>query len=419
MSRNILSFLCQTRKLQRSCRRPPTLLFTQRAGIITNKRNSTYDNSVPFEWPDKEEATEYDIPENEGTLTPSETEIFKSIFDEISQGRLPKAKKPSRFGQAEATSKPTQAASDTPRSGNTLVERARGEVGDDFLKRYPPSLRLAAETALGKFELAPARPRLREMTELDEEEAKQMAEWARYEKIREQEKERVQKLMEACETDVQLWDVMEKEVFSLPEKLGIKEEAHVSRRGRKKKIILEPAKPEKAEPELAEEEMKESEAPEKDKHIMDVHGPLYSHYLATGLKLFDTAFAEPSILAFNILPRVRELGLSSYVLGASTPLFVKLADIHWKRFGDATSAFDALDEMKSVGLFPNENELEDLDSLVQEISTHLHSCTWGAQGPFVMAMMEVPPYDAGLVSRLEDVQSQIEMTRPVEVKEKS
>ncbi|KAJ4246248.1 hypothetical protein NW762_013596 [Fusarium torreyae] len=401
MSRNLLPFLYQTRTLQFVCRRPATFLFAQKAGVATShRRPKRIDNSIPFEWDDEEQSNTHEDPsEQQGTLTPSETEIFKSIFDDISQGRLPKSKKPPQQF-AETSPESTQDGPENQRIGNTLVEQARGaQFGDEFLKRYPASLRRAAENALGKFELAPARPRLREMTELDEAEAKQMREWAHYEKIREEEKGRVEKLMEACKTDLELWKVMEKEVFSLPEKLGIIEEVKTTKKGRKAK---------KRVPELSSE-VKKPKAREEEKRIMDVHGPLYSHYLSTGLKLLDTAFPKPSLLAFNILPRIKELGLSSFVLGASTPLFLILADIHWKRYGDATSAFDVLDEMNKVGLFPTDH-LEDLERLVEEIASHLHSCSWGAQGPFVMAMMEAPPYDASLTGRLERMQGRIAKT---------
>ncbi|KAF5001171.1 hypothetical protein FGRMN_1195 [Fusarium graminum] len=385
MSRNLLPFLYQTRTLQLTTRRPATVLFTQKAGVATEtKRPRRIDNSIPFEFDDEEQANAHvsDI-EQQGTLTPSETEIFKSIFDDISHARLPQNKKPPQLGQQQSREAPPANGYGVERRlGNTLVEKARGaNFSDDFLKRYPSSLRRAAENALGKFELAPKRPNLYGLTELDKAEKKQLREWAKYEALRGEEKERVEKLMQDCQTDVALWDVLEKEVFSLPERLGIVEAAKPVKRGRKDKTTKEPR------------EQNNSEA------VMDVHGHLYSHFLNHSLNLFDTGFPKPSILAFNILPRIKELGLSSYVLGVSTPLFIKLAEIHWKRYGDAISAFDTLDEMKPLGLFPTE-KLEEIEELVEQISEHLHSCTWGAQGPFVMAMMQAPPFDATLTSRL-------------------
>lgn len=344
------------------------------------KRPRRIDNSIPFEFDDEEQANAHasDI-EQEGTLTPSETEIFKSIFDDISHARLPQNKKPQLDQQQPRDAYPSTGYGAERRSGNTLVEKARGaNFSEDFLKRYPSSLRRAAENALGKFELAPKRPNLYNMTELDKAEKKQLQEWAKYESLRERERSRVEKLMQDCQTDAELWEVLEKEVFSLPEKLGIHEQNKTAQKIRK---------------------LKKKAKAQDNEAVMDVHGYLYSHYLNYGLNLLDTGFPKPSILAFNILPRIKKLGLSSYVLGVSTPLFIKLAEIHWKRYGDATSAFDVLDEMKPLGLFPTE-KLGELEELIEQISDHLHSCTWGAQGPFVMAMMQAPPFDATLTSRL-------------------
>ncbi|KAJ4206175.1 hypothetical protein NW767_003423 [Fusarium falciforme] len=414
MSRNLLPFLYQTRTLQFACRRPVSLLVAQKAGIITkNKRSKRPDNSIPFEWDDAEQANSHITPEQEGTLTPTESEIFKSIFDEIAQGRLPKAKKrpESAEGQAELTSqRPAKETSGEEFSEGSLVDQARSAQSDpNFLKQFPASLQNAAQAALGKFKLAPARPRLRDLAELDRAEAKQMAVWAQYESIRETEKLRVETLMKACQTDVELWEVMEDEVFSLPGKLMIgSSDARKERKERKKQKM---AAKRAGEETAVEETATKAEQPlmlKDGKRVMDIHGPLYPHYLSTGMKLLDTAFLKPSILALNIIPRVKDLGLSSYVLGVSTPLFAKLADIHWRRYGDATAALDALDEMQSVGLHPN----EEVEKLVEEISSHLHSCTWGAQGPFVMAMMESPPYDASLTTRLERWERVIAKSRP-------
>ncbi|RSL59714.1 hypothetical protein CEP54_007165 [Fusarium duplospermum] len=431
MSRNLLPFLYQTRTLQFACRRPVSLLVAQKAGIITgNKRSKWPDNSIPFQWDDKEQASEHVTPEQEGTLTPTESEIFKGIFDEIAQGRLPKAKKRPEDAQEQGEQKPQKPARKTfgtePSEGS-LVDQARSAQSDTFLKQFPASLQHAAETALGLFKLQPARPKLRDLPELDKAEAKQMAVWARYQHLREEEIQRVETLMKACVTDAELWKVMEDEVFSLPDKLGIglsSEKPPKTRkkatRGRPKGMatqgtaVEEPAEEtaakETAEETTVEETTEQGPVLKEGKRIMDVHGPLYTHYLSTGMELLDTAFLKPSILALNIIPRIKDLGLSSYVLGVSTPLFAKLADIHWKRYGDAAAALDALDEMQSVGLHPN----EEVEKLIKEISSHLHSCTWGAQGAFVMAMMESPPYDASLVTRLQRWVDIIAKSRPQE-----
>ncbi|KAH8670551.1 hypothetical protein BGZ61DRAFT_459565 [Ilyonectria robusta] len=434
MPPNLFPFLYRTRTLQRACRRPTSFFLVQRASLATRPKDSNpnpnrADSSIPFEWDNEEHAKGHEstlaAEAKPSTITPSEVDIFKGIFDEIAQGRMPKPKRRPEFPDTRANRFPpslidgadSDASGDQPMA-SSIVDQARGsEFSDQFLQRYPQSLRTAAEVALGKFELAPKRPRLSDMIGLDEAEAKQMAEWKRYGEIRNQEKERVDALMTACRSDIELWHVMEKEVFSLPEKLGIAQVAEVKSaisRGRKPKkqtakeaSTEQPEKPatkrgKKSKKQASTEQPEPVAVPDSEEPgtmIMDVHGPLYPHYLATGLGLFDTAFAQPSPLAFNILPRIRSLGLPSYVLGISTPLFHKLAQIHWNRYGDLVSAVETMEEMRSVGLYSD----PDIETLLTQIREQLHGCAWGAQGRFVMAMTELPPYDSSLDNRLEEL----------------
>lgn len=324
--------------------------------------------------------------QNESTITPNEAEIFKGIFDEIAQGRMPAAKKrPLDTGLGGTQSPLSALAQPEDTMARSIVEQARvTDFRDKFLRRYPTSLRMAAQKALGLFELDVEEPGSQSMMELDQSSKKLWDERLRYDRARNEERERVEGLMQACKTDRELWSFLEAEVFSLPRRLGIIE-AEVpakapKRGGRKKQTQPQP---------VAEE----------DKRVMDIHGRLYSHFLNRALTLFDTAFSLPSSYAFALLPRIKELGLPSYVLGVSTPFYTRLAQIHWERHGDATSALDLLQEMNETGLYPD----ADVETLLTTIRNHLHGCTWGAQGPFVMAMMEAPPYDGALVHRLDEM----------------
>lgn len=195
--------------------------------------------------------------------------------------------------------------------------------------------------------------------------------------------------MDDCDTDTALWKVLEAEVFSLPQRLGILEtKPPVAAQQNTKKTKK------KSTPKTKSEKTEVA-----DRRIMDVHGPLYSHYLNRGLALLDTAFSQSSPYVFKVLPRIKELGLPSYVLGVSTAFYARLARIYWERHGDATSTLDMLQEMTETGLYPN----REVEALLKSLRIQLHGCTWGAQGPFVMAMMEAPPYDAALVQRLEEM----------------
>ena len=266
----------------------------------------------------------------------------------------------------------TPESAPAPGMARSIVEQARlTDFRDKFLGRYPQSLRNAAQMALGLYELDPS-DAPSQMVEFDEADRAKWEERQRYEEARMAERERVDGLMDACELDSHLWAVMEEEVFSLPAKLGIT--ASKGRKQRKRAV--------------------------EDKRSMDVHGPLYSHYIHRGLTLFDTAFRRPSPYALQILPRIKELGLPSYVLGVSTPFYARLARLHWNRFGDANAALDVLQEMNAAGLYAD----ADVHELLVTIKDHLHAFTWGAQGHFIMRMMESPPYNGVLVQRLDEME---------------
>ncbi|KAG5968440.1 hypothetical protein E4U58_001863 [Claviceps cyperi] len=356
------------------------------------------DETIPFEWDDNkpQEKIDNDVTaEKASTITPSEAEIFKGIFDEIAQSRMPLAKK--RPAKSVTTSPPStspvfEARGATKGMARSLVEQARvQEFREKFLTRYPSSLRSAAQIALGLYELEPntgSSLGASRMIELDEADKSKWEERARYQRLREEERERVDALMKACDTDAALWRVMEAEVFSLPVQLGIAQEPKKKSKARKRKSAAKPDDPPPA-----------AEATD-GKRSMDVHGPLYTHFINGGLALFDTAFARPSEYAFEILPRVKSLGLPSYVLGVSSPFYTLLARMHWMRFGDASTALDILQEMSSAGLYADEST----HKLLVTMQEHLHGLAWGAQGSFVMGMMDAPPYDASLVQRLDEME---------------
>ncbi|QUC23503.1 uncharacterized protein UV8b_07744 [Ustilaginoidea virens] len=469
MALTLLPFLYQTRTLQRAIRTRDALLPSARlAHVLRRGRHRKPDNAIPFVW---DHASPYDeaegAPARESTITPSEAEIFRSIFDEIAQGRMPSAARKQQQQQqqqqlAAAAQGPGRASGEEalfagvqkPRVARSIVEQARVmEFRDRILRRYPPSLRSAAHVALGLYDSEPGGEKGRGVVELDEANYSTWEERARYERARLRERERVDALMKACATDAELWRVMDEEVFSLPAKLGIEQRQAATAgsrgRGRKdkaaaaaaaaadeaeKKHAANGADPKKKKTtttkktknaktctaeagakKKAEQEKRETNdaarkkvavaesAADGEKPAMNVHGTLYSHFINAGLGLFDTAFARPSDYAFQILPRVKELGLPSYVLGVSTPFYARLARIHWNRFGDANAALDLLREMSSAGLHAD----QDVCDLLATIRNQLHGCAWGAQGPFVMGMMEAPPYDGTLTHRLAEMEKHV------------
>lgn len=392
MSPSLMPFLYQTRTLQRVWRAPVNLRFAKVQVARSCRRgyakSSKDDNSIPFDWGDEAPPESFKkgwrdsgdqdsaaIPSS--TITPTEAHVFKGIFDEIAQGKMPSTSTKRRPLQGGGGASEREVEPLAGLRSTSIVEQARmNEFRDNVLSRFPEDLRNAAHVALGLFETKSGS----EFIEVEQESEEQRLERLKYERIREEEKTRVDELMKACDTDFALWRVMEKEVFSLPQKLGIvtaQEAADETVGGASSNLGAE----------------------EEQKRVMDVHGPLYSHFLNQGLALFDSGFARPSSLALEILPRVKALGLPSYVLGVSTPFYAALARIHWDRFGDASTALDVIDEMNKIGLFAN----EDVQDLLYRMRSDIYVCSLGSQGSFVTAMMEAPPFDGALLERLDDL----------------
>ncbi|KAJ4164041.1 hypothetical protein LMH87_005732 [Akanthomyces muscarius] len=300
---------------------------------------------------------------------------------------MPVSKKKTAFSMMkDQTVSPTAAsAGQSDTTARSIVEQARlTDFRDKFLSRYPSSLRNAAQVALGLFEVPTNEEGASTYMELKEADAANWAERA------------------ICTTDAELWNLMECEVFSLPERLGIMQDTATPMPSKKKTKKSAKAKGKSAVDVPIEGSATATEA-KPDRRLMDINGRLYPHFIYNGLKLLDTKFKRSSPYAFKILPRVKELGLPSYVLGVSTSFYSRLASLYWTRFGDSNAALSVLQEMLSSGLYANEESME----VVESIRDHLHGCTWGAQGPFVMAMMESSPYDASLSQRLENMQRYI------------
>lgn len=406
MSSTMLPFLYQTRTLQRAAKGPLAALTSARLMHTTRRPKKLRDNSIPFQWDSKEDQElEGGNSEQASTITPSEAQIFKKIFSEIAEGKMPPVKSRTPAQQNLTDAPAVSGERDSSGSARALAEKVRiSEFREKFLGRYPKSLQNAAQVALGLYEVKPQDSESGEkaqMIELDGADEATWAERTERELARSQECERVESLMKQCKTDAELWSVVEKEVFSLPERLHIAQTKRAAKG--KKKARQSSALVEDAEVSLYQDQSALEMASQDEERVMDIHGPLYSRFLSTALDLFNSAFARPSPYIFQILPRIKELGLPSFVLGVSTPFYSKLAEIHWQRFGDANSALDMLEEMNSAGLFAN----KDANSLLSQLRNHLHACTWGGQGPFVMAMMESSEFGNALIQRIEFIEKMI------------
>ncbi|KAL2260492.1 hypothetical protein VTK26DRAFT_5484 [Humicola hyalothermophila] len=412
-------------------------------------------DSVPFELPEGyEHVPTKDNPYIEqdpetglrSTITPSEREAFNRIFQEIAakksqKGQVQQHAAPSAEEATAQTSIPARLPPDDepksaevddfplrtkyPSSGflqNTvniilqdaaenqsksrrsldrpydplhpLAQTEGAKEWEKALLRFPPSLRKAAQMALGVGEAdrqaahaeqspLPIQNPHEETSETQEPVAQvnlslnPLSQRVQNEALRREERNRVEARMQEAKTDFELWDVLEEEVFPMVQKLGLNDLATTSKRKRASK--------------------KNSNSDKKDKKLpMHIYGPLYPAYLLNALRLLDRNFTVSSPLVLQLLPRVKELGLASYVLGVSTPFYNELARILWRRYGDPVAVFNLLEEMRAAGLYLDESTL----GLVMSIQNFLKQAQRGKLGPFLGELATLPQYEWGLGPRV-------------------
>ncbi|KAL2268060.1 hypothetical protein VTJ83DRAFT_2906 [Remersonia thermophila] len=438
----LLPFLYQTRTLQRLARSgaprawrallhtTPTPHHVGDRPHVKPLKTRREDNSyIPFDLPDgyvHGDAAEDDA-QSSSTLTPAEKDVFNRIFEEIAERRGVKTAvwpPPPELSEAAPDEGPAEpplppnldnaevfgVRTEEPqhelvqntfnfiiqditeprrarRAGRAPEPKDEPAVSPDWehaLQRFPPSLRRAAKLALSTIhEDRPAQrqaiadaittvKRIRrgpkDSDELLRKNEKPSTTAVLNEAIRREERIRVEAKMEAARSDFELWDVLEEEVFSLVHKLGIDAVPGTAADG----------------------------ADKKKKLPLDAYGPLYPAYLLTALRLLDTHFARTSPLALQILPRVKQLGAASYVLGVTTPFYNQLAHIMWNRYGDPAAVFDLLEEMRAAGLYCDETTRK----LVLSIQQFFQGVGQGHWGPFLKEVASFPEFEFKLMPRV-------------------
>ena len=461
MSATLTPFLYQTRTLYRFARAGPAIpSYVARSLLHTTPRRSgrrpkdlTRD-PIPFELPPELQHHNPDPLGDEepklGTITPTEREAFERIFKEIAdRGASPAGIKTPQQQKTEGRSEGPgflQALQqDASLDVNTIMQHAaekhtstepgiRGldplsplestysaSEREKALLRFPASLRRAARYAFGSIDSARdmivtteggGKEPLGLGDEAREEDVEdpveavqskgQLAKTVEVEAQRREARLRVLAMMEAAKTDFELWDIMEKEVFPLVEKLGIAEvpqplpveqpkPSPKAKRGRKtEKADVQPEA--------------EAQQPPQASLSMEIYGPMYPTLLLDGLRLLDTKFSRSSPLTFSLLPRIKQLGLASYVLGVSTSFYNRLMNVLWRRFGDAAGVLALLEEMRHAGLYFDENTKSIVHGIEAVYSFHAPR---GDYGRFPKKLMDMPEYEPIVAMRLSHWSSQI------------
>lgn len=189
---------------------------------------------------------------------------------------------------------------------------------------------LLLEDSIGPIHLASLNSGDSATSAVIEEEAKEVAEMRRV-----HESVTVEK-MDAAQTDIELWKVLETEVFILVKSLKDKL--------RNKDDTVFPA----------------SVLLSKN----------YSHYCLTALRLLRRKFPT-SQFALSLLPAIKKLGPVSYVLGASSSLYNELLLLNWTQYTDLDGISDLLEEMRKQGVEIDGDTIKILHAVARDRSKAL------------------------------------------------
>ncbi|KAK4199505.1 hypothetical protein QBC40DRAFT_81379 [Triangularia verruculosa] len=467
MSTTLLPFLYQTRTLQRISRngvptpalrafvhtttatslplRRPSYVPPRRASrpsrIMPGRRgpssSSPKSESIPFELPE-----DYERPPpremnhllteagDRSTITPTERDVFKAIFEEITAKQAPSSPQdPSSLEPTRKTWPQSDDASSTspaqPSGADTIdiimqdaadvearstrklkrpygsrhpmTQAANTKDWSKALLRFPPALRDAArralniteqrDTPLAQSDEAPESVSSRLGADPDMV-LNPLSKSVRHEALRRAERARVEGMMQAAKTDFELWDILEKEVFPMIVRFGLDKP--------EPSVLSTDAAAQKRNGKKTASTSEDTTTTGDDKFPLHIYGPLYPRYLLAALRLFHQRFTNPSPLALNILPRVKELGPASYVLGVSTPFCNELVRIMWYRYGNAEGVLNMFEEMRQAGINCDADSLKVLNA----ISSWIRISEAGEEGPFLQELVSLPEWEYNMRARL-------------------
>ncbi|KAI9728274.1 MAG: hypothetical protein M1834_007767 [Cirrosporium novae-zelandiae] len=387
----LLPFLYQTATLRkidsaaiRRIQMHLQLIPSSRRKYATNRPSGTSRGPaeyIPFEGLSKGSTSQLGAPQiprsKNSTITKQERDIWAQVFKGLAKYPAP-GPKTSRLRNSVADVKRDETQSESP---SVSMDPTSAENAHDMeenlrkaIDRYPPALRTAALNAMRSAALNWKEGGAEEEPELTEAEKKAEKEYARIiRETRERELRRIIKCLEDQKTDVGIWKVLEQEVFSMLEKLGLSElksrstPAHPIKKTFKK---AESAPPKKPTPPVktAQESSSEAETTPSTGIIIPplaIVAPTYSGTVLHAIRLLHERFPS-SPLALNLLPHLKSLGRTSYVLGATTPFYNELLTLNWRVYGDLHSMLSLLKEMDDSGVEFNDHTGEILDAVARD-----------------------------------------------------
>lgn len=326
-------------------------------------------DEVPFEGVRMEEGDR----RPRSTITREEKEAFARLFNMVV----------TPDGEYKAKTVKSEKASQ-------LSERKKYDFKDeDFPQHFPPPLKRIAKAASLKVQEKEEEARLYQELRAQEayQEAKEKAdaEALASNPLRQEQQaqiERIETLLYAARTDVELWNVLETELFTPLELLELDHQQSDPDQDVSPSNDGEPQPPatsgvhtlSKAPAErnvnpqvLAKGTTSTHESLEDStrNHNISIITHIYPALLLSALNQLKDDFPS-STLPFTLLPRIKRLGRTSYILGASTPLYNTIIDLTHTTYADFHRIDEILHELDNSGLEFDSRTLEILEQIARE-----------------------------------------------------
>ncbi|OCL02779.1 hypothetical protein AOQ84DRAFT_357209, partial [Glonium stellatum] len=298
--------------------------------------------------------------QRKSTITDSERKAFQRLFDNLIyqpewQPLLPDATEEASLGSVL--------------EGALISHRARGSQAG--LNSKTSSIRSMAEALIDRKPNHINRNIAREND--------------RFKASQEQQYNRVEGLLRAAKTDVELWNVLESEVFSIIRKLDLDGVAAGTKmKDRKTKQVSR-----RATATLASTTYNTCSEVDRASGLAII-GPNYPSFLLIAIRQLRQEFPSSS-LSLAILPAVKALGRGSYVLGASTVLYNELISLAWLTYADFECIEELLQDMDNGGIDFDGNTLQLLESIHDEV----RKACMGRFGATVAAVWEMDRFTNG------------------------
>ncbi|KAH7410229.1 hypothetical protein DE146DRAFT_342610 [Phaeosphaeria sp. MPI-PUGE-AT-0046c] len=181
----------------------------------------------------------------------------------------------------------------------------------------------------------------------------------RMKKLRIEERERIDRLLKHAQTDRELWQILNREVFNQLRKLNLDEpDTPQKAKQRSKQSTNDPKVRIKRSPPVPPKNL--STTAEAQALFAN-----YPHHLVTTLHALRIHFPR-SPLPHSILPTIKALGRSSYALGATTQLYRHLIRTAWVQQSSYSLVDKLLTDMETNIVDFDMGILEVLDGMIRE-----------------------------------------------------